>query len=86
MSPNSLLNKLLGYVLEQDKEIDPRGFKLQGYKGFLKGRADLQGLPGVDFDIKLDGEHVWMRVAWLEAKAPPTLPVEQWKGVIVVSD
>lgn len=86
MSPNSLLNKLLDYVLEQDKEIDPRGFKLQGYKGFLKGRADLQGLPGVDFDIKLDGDHVWMRVARLEAKAPPALPADQWKGVIVVSD
>lgn len=86
MSPNSLLNKLLDYVLEQDKEIDPRGFKLQGYKGFLKGQSDLQGLPGVDFDIKLDGDHIWMRVARLEAKAPPALPAEQWKGVIVVSD
>lgn len=30
MSPNSLLNKLLDYVLEQDKEIDSRGFKLKG--------------------------------------------------------
>lgn len=30
MSPNSLPNKLLDYVLEQDNEIDPRGFKLQG--------------------------------------------------------
>lgn len=86
MSPSSLLNKLLDYVLEQDKEIDPRGFKLQSYKGFLKGRPDLQGLPGVDFDIKLDGDHIWMRVARLEAKAPPALPAEQWKGVIVVSD
>ena len=86
MSPNSLLNKLLDYVLEQDKEIDPRGFKLQGYKGFLKGRSDLQGLPGVDFDIKLDGDHLWMRVARLEAKSPPALPADQWKGVIVVSD
>ena len=27
-----------------------------------------------------------MRVARLEAKAPPALPAEQWKGVIVVSD
>jgi very-short-patch-repair endonuclease len=86
MTPNGLLNKLLDYVLEQDKEIDPRGFKLQGYKGFIKGRPDLQGLPGVDFDIKLDGDHIWMQVARLEAKGPPTLSAEQWKGVIVVSD
>lgn len=86
MSPSSLLNKLLDYVLEQDKEIDPRGFKLQGYKGFLKGRPDLQGLPGVDFDIKLDGDHVWMRVARLEANPPPALPADQWRGIILVSE
>lgn len=86
MSSHSMLNKLLEYVLEQDKEIDPRGFKLQGYRGFLKGHPELQGLPGVDFDIKLDGDHIWMRVARLEAKSPPALPEERWKGIIVVDD
>lgn len=84
MGASELLTDLLDYVLEQDKDIDPRGFKLQAHKGFLKGLQDLQALPGVDFDLKVDGDHVWMRVARLDAKAPPALPAEQWKGIVVV--
>ncbi len=53
MSAHQLLSKLLDYVLEQAKDIDPRGFNLSAHKGFKKSKPDLQGLPGVDFDIKL---------------------------------
>lgn len=86
MSAHGLLSKLLDYVLEQDKEVDPRGFKLAGYKGFLKGKPDLQGLPGVDFDIKTEGDHTWLRVGRLEAKSPPALSDDRMTGLIVVGD
>lgn len=86
MSAHQLLTKLLDYVLEQDKDIDPRGFKLSGYKGFVRGRPDLQGLPGVDFDLKVEGDHIWLRVARLEAHPPPALPDERLVGLIAVSD
>lgn len=86
MSASQLLSQLLDYVLEQDKEIDPRGFKLSAAKGFLKGRPDLQGLPGVDFDIKLEGDHVWLRVARLEAGSPPKVATGPWSEVIVAGD
>ena len=43
MSGATLLNKLLNYVLEQDKEVDPRGFTLSQYKGFIRAKPDLQG-------------------------------------------
>ena len=86
MSASQLLSQLLDYVLEQDKDIDPRGFKLSTHKGFIKGKPDLQGLPGVDFDIKVEGDHTWLRIARLEAHSPPVLSDARWKGVIVVSD
>lgn len=51
MSASQLLSQLLDYVFKQDKEIDPRRFKLSTDKGFIKGKPDLHGLPGIDFDI-----------------------------------
>jgi hypothetical protein len=33
MSARLLLSKLLDYVMEQAKEIDPRGFNLSSHKG-----------------------------------------------------
>lgn len=83
MSGAALLNKLLNYVLEQDKEVDPRGFTLSQYKGFIRAKPDLQGLPGVDLDIKVEGDHIWLRVARLGAASPPR-PTDQ--ALIVTGD
>lgn len=52
MSATDLMKKLLDYGLEQAKTVDPKAFKLAGHAGFQKGYADLQGLPGVDFDVR----------------------------------
>lgn len=82
---NELLKKLLDYVLEQDKEIDPRGFSIANHAGFKKAKRDLQGLPGVDFDIKVEGDHTWLRVARLEATSPPGLPEYTWTRFIQVN-
>ena len=73
MSTSGLLTKLLDYVIEQSKDIDPRGFKLSGADGFLRTSADLRALPGVDLDLKIEGDHVWLRVARLEAQNPPEI-------------
>jgi hypothetical protein len=81
---HGLLTKLLNYVLEQEKEIEPRGFNLASRKEFLKGKSDLQGLPGIDFDIKIEGDHTWLRVERLEAHTPPVLQDEKHKGLIVI--
>ena len=85
MDTRNLLTKLLDYVLEQDKEVDPRGFKLQGYKDFIKTPHDLQGLPGVDFDLRAEGDHVWLRVARLEAMAAPTMSDSAAAGLLSIS-
>ena len=84
MTAHRLLSKLLDYVLEQAKNIDPRGFNLSGHKDFKKTRSELQGLPGVDFDIKIEGDHTWLRVARLEAFAAPALSDNKLKGLITV--
>lgn len=84
MKSRNLLTKLLDYVLEQAKDIDPRGFKLSQHKGFIKSKLDVQGLPGIDFDIKVEGDHIWMRVARLKATSPPALSDEQFNGFIAI--
>lgn len=84
MSAPDLMRKLLDYVLEQAKTVDPTAFKLSGQGGFQKAKADLQGLPGVDFDLAGEGDHVWLKVARLEAHSPPALQNDEWKPLIVV--
>ena len=84
----ALMTKLLDYVLEQAKEVDPRGFTLKGHEGFLKSALDMAGLPGVDFDLKSEGDHLWLRVPRLGATKAPELPAPAatWKDIIVYSD
>lgn len=84
-NPRDLLTRLLDYIEEQAKDIDPRAFRLANAKGFLKRRADLAGLPGVEFDVNVAGDHVWLRVQRLQASKPPALD-EKVKGLIRVSD
>lgn len=85
MSSRSLLIDLLAYIEEQAKVIDPRIFRLSNTKEFLKRRHDLAGLPGVEFDLSLEGDHVWMRVQRLHANKPP-LPESALAGSIIISD
>jgi len=80
----TLLHKLLEYIREQAKDIDPRGFRLSDSKKFLCRREALVGLPGVEFDLKVAGDHIWLRLQRLEANPPPSLP-KPHKDLIRVS-
>ncbi|RYH66484.1 MAG: very short patch repair endonuclease, partial [Alcaligenaceae bacterium] len=74
MSAPDLMRKLLDYILEQAKTIDPRAFRLGAHlDGLQRNRNQMLGLPGVDFDVKESGDHVWLRIARLEATRPPAL-------------
>jgi len=79
-----LLFKLLEYIGEQAKDIDPRGYRLEAHKYFIRRREDIAGLPGVEFDLKVAGDHIWLRVPRLEANSPPPLPEKQ-KGIFRIS-
>jgi very-short-patch-repair endonuclease len=85
MSARELLTKLLDYIEEQAKEIDPRAFRLSSTTDFIKTRIDLAGFPGVTFDINVEGDHLWLRVERLEARRAPPLDAKV-KGLIRVSD
>ena len=80
----TLLHKLLEYIHEQAKDIDPRGFRLSTSKNLLWRHEGLVGLPGLEFDLKVDGDHIWLRLRRLEAVPPPSVPV-LYKDVIRVS-
>jgi very-short-patch-repair endonuclease len=76
-----LLHKLLDYIVEQAKDIDPRGYTLDPSKGYLWKRESIVGLPGVEFDLKVEGDHIWLRVPRLRATKPPNVP-KNYQGVI----
>ena len=86
MSQSDLLVNLLDYVVEQSKETDPASFKLSGTKEFLRFRPSLVGLPGVDFDKKVEGDHIWMRVDRLKATPPPPVQPKELSRFISVSN
>jgi hypothetical protein len=70
-TPRELLTRLLDYIAEQARDIDPGSFRLANAKGFLKRHRDLAGLPGVEFDVDIEGDHLWLRVQRLQAGKPP---------------
>lgn len=85
MNPRDLLTRLLDYIEEQAKDIDPRAFRLSSTKGFVRRRSDLAGLPGIEFDRNVEGDHLWLRVQRLNAYKPPSVDKE-FRGVIRVND
>ncbi len=69
--PRDLLICLLDYIKEQAKQINPAAYRLANAKGFQRQRGDIAGLPGVEFDIKVAGDHIWLRIPRLVAEPPP---------------
>src|SRR5438445_4483236 len=82
--PRDLLHRLFEYIGEQ-LNIDPRACRLASHAGFLRRREDLAGIPGVEFDIQVEGDHVWVRIQRLEANPPPALQ-ERHRGLIRVGN
>ncbi|MEQ1685295.1 MAG: AAA domain-containing protein [Burkholderiaceae bacterium] len=83
---HGLLSRLLDYVVEQSKDIDPRAFNLATVVDFKRYPKDLAGLPGVDFDIKVEGDHIWLQVLRLDAKSTPKIFEEALHSFLTVED
>ncbi len=83
---HGLLGKLLDYVVEQSKEIDPRAYTLSGASDFKRFPKDLAALPGVDLDLKLEGDHVWLQVQRLEARSAPRPSDDALRGFISIAE
>ncbi len=83
-SPRDLLKGLLEYIEEQAKDIDPKGYRISAAKGFVRRNTDLAGLPGLEFDLRPEGDHIWLHLARLEAHRPPNVS-EQFQGLFIIS-
>ena len=55
--------KTISEALEQAKNIDPKGYHLSAAKGFIRRNTDLSGLPGLEFDLRPEGDHIWLHLA-----------------------
>lgn len=69
--PRELLICLLDYIKEQAKQINPAAYRLANAKGFQRQRSEIAGLPGVEFDVRIAGDHIWLRIPRLVAEPPP---------------
>ena len=83
-TPRELLHRLLDYIREQANEVDPRAYRLSAIKDFLRMREELAGLPGVESDLKVEGDHIWLRIRRLLISKPPRLS-DNVQGLIKVS-
>src|SRR5215469_11828065 len=81
---SNLLQKLLAYIEEQAKAIDPLAYRLSNLKGFLRRPEEVTGLPSVEFDLKLEGDHVWLKIGRIKPTSPPVLAQKQ-KGLCRVN-
>jgi hypothetical protein len=73
-APRELLVRLLDYIKEQAKRINPQAYKLSSGRGLVKTRKDIAGLPGIEFDLRVEGDHIWLRIPRLPADPPPKPP------------
>lgn len=80
-----LLRKLFEYIEEQAKDIDPHGYNLSLQKEFLCTPNDIAGLPGIEVDLKKEGDHIWLSVVRLEA-APFPKPPKEILGFVKISE
>ncbi|MDA8456438.1 AAA domain-containing protein [Acidovorax sp. GBBC 3334] len=83
---HGLLGRLLDYVVEQSKEIDPGAYTLTGASDFRRYPKDFAALPGVDLDLKLEGDHIWLQVQRLETHPAPRPSDTLLRRFISVSD
>jgi very-short-patch-repair endonuclease len=88
--PRRLLQRLLEYIEEQAKVVDPRGLNLgnkglSNTKGFIRRGDEVAGLPGVEYDIRVEGDHIWLRVARFTPSEAPAIP-EQFRAFIRASN
>src|SRR5579883_1564670 len=83
-APRALLVRLLNYIKEQAKEINPHAYRLAGTRGLVRMPRDISGLPGIEFDLRVEGDHVWLRIPRLAAARPPNPPATH-KGIFRIS-
>ncbi len=80
-----LLIQLLNYIEEQAKVFDPKKFNLDNLKTFCKYRKEIEELPGVQFDLSDEGDHIWLKIDRLQSTKPPK-PDEKLASYIRISD
>ena len=85
-TPATRLVRLLDYILEQSRDVDPRGFDLAKATDLVVRRAAVSGLPGVSLQAVAgeDGDPVWMRVERLQEGRPPAPGDAEIAALLVV--
>jgi very-short-patch-repair endonuclease len=86
MLQRELLKELLEYVEEQAKAIDLGAYVVSLLRGSVYRNYELQGLPGLEFDLRTEGDHIWLRISRLHPSSPPPVSVEYATLIRPVND
>lgn len=80
---NHKLVALLEYIEEAEKLSQRRSFSIEMSGGFVAWQHAIRALPGVEFNVISEGDHIWMRVKRLAETSPPaaTEPLSPWTSV-----
>jgi hypothetical protein len=65
--------------------VDPRGYRISASKGFVRHPAELAGLPGIEFDLRVEGDHIWLRFPRLPVSKPKP-PEDRFKPFVTYSN
>jgi very-short-patch-repair endonuclease len=83
--PRDLLKGLFAYIEEQLKDVDPRGYRLSRIFDAKLIPSEVNALPGVQLDIRAEGDHIWLRVERLVSRPAPTVQDPDYRDIITVS-
>jgi AAA domain len=83
--PRDLLKGLFAYIEEQLKDVDPRGYRLNRISDAKLIPSEVSALPGVQLDIRTEGDHIWLRVERLVNHPAPTVQDSDYRDIITVS-
>jgi hypothetical protein len=70
--PHELLHRLFEYIEEQLKQPSPKEFVIAKLPAPRYFQSDLAALPGVSFDVSLQGDYVWL----LEVLSPTEIRLQ----------
>ncbi len=84
--PRNLLAQLFQYIGEQIKEIDPRGFHLSKISNLKIKPNDIVNLPGLDINLDIEGDYVWLRLKRIEQSRPNRVTDKDFKDLITYKD
>lgn len=75
MSVQERLVQLLDYIKEAERALKRPQFSVPS-EFFCRWEHEIRGFEGINFDVPVEGEQIWLRISRLIEEVPPSPPNE----------